>query len=438
MYSDNWATNNQDGKSEMYYLEYQYANRIKKLGDLQLFAGAVGQLARSQGNIFSGGDTNSILHPKYSTNIAAYLQLEKKLLKKKNLTILGGVRYEMCQIFEKGSSLPDSLNTNYEENKPVFRVGINYQITKSFTAFRASFGQGYRFPTIGERYITTKVGNYGFYPNPNLKSETSWNVELGIQQLFKFYVFEGMFDIAGYYQRYNNYVEFFLGPWTTNVPSVLGRYGFKFFNTGPARIMGVDLSMAGDAKINKKIKMTFYFAYTYSNPKALDTNYVFTETASKSYNYINTSTDVTGQIMKYRLEHVFKADLGMTFFNCFSIGASAQYFSVMKNIDGFFYSLDRYSPTASRAIKNSPNPFPFDYLYNYRETHNKGTTVFGLYTSVEMWNVRLSLIVNNLLNKEYSLRPMCPEAPRVTTLQLMYKFTEGEPFFPKRKKEKAS
>jgi hypothetical protein len=181
--------------------------------------------------------------------------------------------------------------------------------------------------------------------------------------------------------------------------------------------------------------MAVYFAYTYSNPKILDTSFVFAETPTKRYNYNNTSSNDTGQIMKYRLEHVLKADLSFTIFDIFSIGASAQYFSLMRNVDMFFYSYDRFSPIASELIKNSKSPFPFDGLYDYREAHNKGTTIFGLYTSVEMWNVRLSLIVSNLLNKEYSLRPMCPESPRVTTLQLMYKFTEGEPFFPKRKKQ---
>ena len=30
MYSDNWATNNQDSKSEMYYLDYQFSKKFKK------------------------------------------------------------------------------------------------------------------------------------------------------------------------------------------------------------------------------------------------------------------------------------------------------------------------------------------------------------------------------------------------------------------------
>jgi iron complex outermembrane receptor protein len=438
MYSDNWATNNQDGQSRMYYLEYQYAKQFKKLANIQIFAGAVGQLTCSWGNVFSGlVDSTQKAYPKNAANAAGYLQLEKKFLKKQNLTLLGGARYEYFRIYEPGRPADDSLNTNYEEARPVFRAGINYQITQTHTSFRASFGQGYRFPSIGERYIMLKVGNYGFYPNPNLKSETSWNVEAGIQQLFKFWAFQGVFDVAGYYQRYNNYVEFFMGPWNPdpNETSALKKFGFKFFNTGPAQIMGIDASLGGEAQLGKKVKMTVYLAYTYSQPKVLDTSYVFTDTAvSGAYNFRNTSSDTATQIMKYRLEHVMKADLSLTIFNIFTVGASAQYYSMMRNVDNFFYDFDRFSPSAGKWIATSRSPYPFDGLSKYREAHKKGTTIVGLYASVEMWNVKLSLIVSNLLNTEYSLRPMAPEAPRVTTIQFMYKFTEGEPFFPKRKK----
>ncbi|MCL2131003.1 MAG: TonB-dependent receptor [Lentimicrobiaceae bacterium] len=441
MYSDNWATNNQDSRSKMYYGEYQFA-KLYKRWDLQSFAGAVGQFVSSAGNVFSGVSVltpNAEPQPKYSVNAAAYLQVEKKFLKKKNLTALAGGRLEYSQICEKFNQLrQDDAAGNYVDMMPVFRAGVNYKIDSTYTSFRASFGQGYRFPTIGERYLTIKVGNYGFYPNPDLKAERSWNVEVGVNQLYRLWKIEGFVDVAAYYQRYNNYVEFFMGPWLSPEiePDHTLRYGFKFFNTGPAKIVGIDVSTAGEAKIGRKVKASYYFAYTYCQPKVLDTNYVFIETASKSYNYVNTSSDAENQIMKYRLEHVLKADLSVTLFDCFSVGASAQYYSLMKNVDYFFYSMDRYSSLASRLIKENEAPFPFDGLENYAQTHNKGTTVYGLHTSVEMRNVKLSLIVSNLFNKEYSLRPMCPEAPRLTTLQLTYKFTEGEPFFPKQKKEK--
>ena len=439
MYSDNGATNNQDSRSKMYYTEYQYAKRFKQW-DMQLFSGVVGQFVTSEGNVFSG---ISLLtpeaepEPKYSINAAIYLQVEKKFLKKKNLTVLAGGRLEYSQICERFRQLRQSVSEgNYVDKMPVFRAGVNYKIDSTYTSFRASFGQGYRFPTIGERYLTIKVGNYGFYPNPDLKAETSWNVEVGINQMYRLWKIEGFIDVAAYYQRYNNYVEFFLGPWLPKEiePNPWLRYGFEFFNTGPARIMGFDLSTAGELKLNKKFKTAYYIAYTYCNPKVLDTNYIFVTTSTKEYNYINTSSDVSGYIMKYRLEHVLKADLSVTLFNCFSIGVSAQYYSLMKNVDGFFYTMDRYSSLAPRDITKSQSPFPFDGLEEYRNTHNKGTTVMEFYTSMEYGNIKLSLIINNLLNKEYSLRPMCPEAPRITTLQLMYKFTEGEPFFPKRNK----
>jgi iron complex outermembrane receptor protein len=438
MYSDNWATNNQDAKSEMYYLEYQYAKRFKKAGDLQLFAGAVGQFARSRGNVFAGvGDSTGIIRPKYSANAAAYVQLEKKFLKKKNLTLLAGGRYEYFQIFEEfGHFLQDDESGNYVEAKPVFRAGVNYQIVRTYTSFRASFGQGYRFPTIGERYITTKVGNYGFYPNPDLKSETSWNVEGGIQQMFKLLGIQGMVDIAVYYQRYKNYVEFFFGPWLTEKEEAVPakRYGFKYFNTGEAAIAGIDISVAGEAKIARNFEYSFYFAYTYSRPKMLDTAYIYASTLTKDYTYNNSSYNTDGQIMKYRLEHVLKADLNFTFFKLFSVGVSAQYYSMMKNIDKFFFTMDRFSSEAPRWVKESKSPFPFDYLENYYNSRDKGTWVFAFRASIELWNVKLSLIIDNIFNKEYSLRPMYAESPRVTTLQLMYKFTEGEPFFLKRKK----
>ncbi|MDD2622136.1 MAG: TonB-dependent receptor [Bacteroidales bacterium] len=440
MYSDNWATNNQDSKSEMYYLDYQYAKKFKKAGDLQLFAGVVGQFARSKGNVFSGirKDSSEALKPKYSTNAAIYTQLEKRFLKKKNLILLGGARYEYFQIFETfGHFTKDTASGNYVEAKPVFRVGLNYNLVESYTYIRTSFGMGYRFPSIGERYLTTKVGNYGFYPNPDLKSETSWNVELGVQQMFKLFNFKGFIDVAGYYQRYNNYVEFFLGPWLTREQELnpLKRYGFKFFNTGPARIAGVDLSVGGEGKMGKQVKYTLLINYAYTNPKVLDTGYVFTETATKAYTYNNTSSDTNGRIMKYRIEHILKADLDFTFYGRFNVGVSTQFFSLMKNVDKFFYELDRYSSIAPRNVRNANSPFPFDGLENYRLQHDNGTWVFALRAGVEVSNVKVSIIVNNLFNKEYSLRPMCPEPPRLTILQLVYKYNEGEVFFPRKKNQ---
>jgi hypothetical protein len=117
--------------------------------------------------------------------------------------------------------------------------------------------------------------------------------------------------------------------------------------------------VGGEGKMGKQVKYTLLINYAYSNPKVLDTGFVFTETATKAYTYINTSSDTNGQIMKYRIEHILKADLDFKFFDMFSIGVSTQFYSLMKNVDKFFYELDRYSSIAPRNVRNSNAPFSF-------------------------------------------------------------------------------
>jgi len=136
-------------------------------------------------------------------------------------------------------------------------------------------------------------------------------------------------------------VEFFMGPWKDD-RIIFRRYGFKFFNTGPARIAGVDLSLGGQNQVNSFLKYTFFFAYSFTNPKMLEPDFIFTETGTKKYNYGNTSSDTTGRIMKYRLEHVIKADLDFTFFNKIRFWVVKTYSlpfnnSITKNEEDFFY-----------------------------------------------------------------------------------------------------
>jgi outer membrane receptor protein involved in Fe transport len=95
---------------------------------------------------------------------------------------------------------------------PVFRAGANYQLFKA-TYLRASYGQGFRFPTIGERFISTSVGALRVYPNPDLRPEQSWNVEGGIKQGFKSGRFMGYVDAVVFQQDFENYVEFTFGQW---------------------------------------------------------------------------------------------------------------------------------------------------------------------------------------------------------------------------------
>jgi iron complex outermembrane receptor protein len=401
-YGNTNANNNQSNRYVTVYNEYQHTHKFKKLGDLMLVAGITNTYSHSDGQVFSGklaaNGTTTLNEPgAYSSdNFSVYAQFEKKFFKR--LTVLLGGRWEYYQV------------ASFTENRPVFRVGLNLQASRS-TFIRASVGQGYRAPSIGERYITTNSGKFGFYPNPDLISETSLSGELGVKQVFRIGKFGGMVDFAAFYENYDNYIEFNFGYWGNNA---LTGTGFKFLNTGPARIYGTDMTIAGEGKIVHNLDLSVLIGYTYSVPQAKEPNLVYYQHfeqathKTRSYTYNNTSTDTSGSIMKYRLQHTVKTDFQFTFKKKFSAGVNATYYSYMKNIDIFLYQLDTPDPGSMHSG-----------IKKYRAEHNKGNIIVNFRVAYSLKIVKFSLLVNNLLNTEYSLRPITIEPPRVTSLQVV-------------------
>ena len=237
------ATNNQSNRYTTLYDEVKFSRRFSKLGDFTVVAGIVNIFSHSEGQVFSGilapdGTTSANQSGQFnSENASVYVQLSKKFWKR--LTIEAGARYEYYNIAE------------LVESKPIFRAGLNLQAAKG-TYIRASAGQGYRAPSIGERYITTNSGGFGFYPNPTLQSENCNSYEVGIKQVFKVGKFASMFDLAGFYEDYYNYIEFNFGMWGHS-SNFQKNMGFKFLNTGPARIYGLDFTYAGEGKLAKDL-----------------------------------------------------------------------------------------------------------------------------------------------------------------------------------------
>ncbi len=132
-------------------------------------------------------------------NLSGYAQFENNLFK--TLTLSIGLRLEYY-----------NMNGTESDFKPIFRAGMNLKLMKE-TYLRLSYGQGYRFPTIAERYISTNVGSFGVYDNPDLKSEKSWNAEVGVKQGFKFFNYFGYIDVALFQQEYYNTIEYLFGRW---------------------------------------------------------------------------------------------------------------------------------------------------------------------------------------------------------------------------------
>lgn len=403
LHADNQMTANQSNKSTTFYADYMFQKTIPSLKGVDIIAGITGKYTDSYANMYVGSGTpnNKLL------NISAYSQIEKKVLNVLNLSVGGRLEY-----FE--------LNDSITALKPIFRAGASLKVLQE-TYLRASYGQGYRFPTITERFIRTGVGNFGVFANPDLKPETSWNGEIGIKQGLKFGGIYGYLDIAGFWQEYKNTIEYLFGFWGSEFTGSLADvFGFKFLNTGKSRVTGVDISFAGKAQFGKKAEMTFLLGYNYILPITLSRGYVYAEDSiltNKVYNYNSTSLDPSKGILKYRFLHNIKADVELTLFKKLAIGGSAKYFSKIINMDGVIEDFENATS----------GPFMQSILYmDYFKENQRAVWIFDARISYSI-NERhkLAVISANVANKSYSLRPLKIEAPRTIMLQYTFKLDKN-------------
>ncbi len=420
-YSDNYAIDmpadvlGQDAFSRSVYNAYQYKKTFKKAGDLSLATGATNQFTYSFGEVFSGSLENFGEGHHTGDNFALFALLSKKFFDESLGIELGG-RWELCMVDE------------WMENSPVFQLGLNYELKKSHTFFRGSIGQGYRAATIGEKFIITKVGMFGFYPNPDLQSERSLNMELGVRQMFRIGAIQGFLDVAGFHQIYNNYIEFFFGPWNRNA-TTLEQYGFRYFNTGKATISGVEASLMFEAELADYVNLQTMLNYTYSLPVCRDRDFVYATTNpgtpyEYNYTYENSASDPSHGILKYRIQHMAKLDVNLNFLKRFTIGTGLQYMSAMQIVDKLFLKLDSRSDDHAPWLDYFDEPLPFDGMVNWMEQHKRGSLIWDLRASVELGAFTIAVSMSNVLNSTYALRPLCVEPPRLTKVQIMYRFTE--------------
>lgn len=389
---------NQSNQATVLYGDYQFRNTLKQIISVDFVGGITAQHTHSYANIYvgSGRPVNQLL------NLSAYAQAEKKFWKR--LTISVGGRLEYFQ-----------LNDSITALKPIFRAGANFKVHKA-TFVRASYGQGFRFPTITERFIKTGVGNFGVFPNPDVKPESSWNAEIGIKQGFKIGPVMSFIDVAGFWQEYQNTIEYMFGVWNPLDGDHLANcVGFKFLNTGNSRVRGIDASLAGTVALGKKSDLTFLCGYTYILPQTLSPDYVYaTDSLNRKFTYNTTSLDSTSQILKYRFLHNLKIDMEYTLLKKFSIGFSAKYYSKIINMDAVIKGFEEL--TAQVDVLQ-------DIRYmDYYNSHRFGNWIFDARISYLLKDKhRFAIIGSNIMNKTYSLRPLKIEAPRTVMLQYTLK-----------------
>ena len=189
----------------------------------------------------------------------------------------------------------EMFSSFFTEGRPVFRAGANYQLAEA-TYLRSSWGQGYRFPSIAELFISTNVGDIHVYANPNLNSEKGWSSEIAFRQGLKFGDWKGYIDIAAFMMRYQDMMEFSFGPWGTAGQDGIANLGlgFKSINVGETQVSGIEFSIAGTEKLVNNTDINILAGYLYTDPIALDPLHVYAdslylgnyyEASSNNYNY---------------------------------------------------------------------------------------------------------------------------------------------------------
>lgn len=395
LHVDNKMSANQSNRASTYYGDYMFQKSYPNLKNLDFIGGLTGTFTNSFANIYvgSGSPNNQLL------NLSAYTQLETKF--NGSLNVSAGGRLEYFQ-----------LNDTITALKPIFRAGASLKIYQE-TYIRASYGQGYRFPTITERFIKTGVGSFGVFPNPNLKPESSWNAEIGIKQGLKLGGVMGYLDIAGFWQEYQNTIEYMFGIWKpfTSPETMSSGAGFMFLNTGKSQVLGIDASFAGQANFSKKSSMTFLLGYNYIVPTTLTPDYEYAQdSVGRVFSYNTTSLDPKQKILKYRFLHNVKLDAEYTYNKKFSFGMSGKYFSKIVNMDAIIEDFEQ--TTIDVDILQ-------DLRYmDYYNAHRFGNWIFDCRISFNLTEThKFALIGSNILNRSYSLRPLKIEAPRTIMIQ---------------------
>ena len=399
LHSDNQMTANQDNQATTSYADYMFKRTYKQLNGLDFIGGITSSYVNSFANMYvgSGSPNNRLL------NLSAYTQMEKSF--NKILNVSAGARLEYFQ-----------LNDTVTAIKPIFRCGASLKLYQE-TYLRASFGQGYRFPTITERFIKTGVGNFGVFPNPRLLPESSWNAEVGVKQGLKLGGVYAYLDAAFFWQEYQNTIEYMFGIWdVANAPGSFA--GFKFLNTGRSRVVGIDLSLAGKSNINKNLEISFLTGYNYIVPTTLNPDYVYAiDDINRIYSYNTTSMDSASGILKYRFLHNVKFDAELTYKSKFSVGLSMKYFSKIVNMDAI---IKDFEETTAASGGDKQNIRYMDYF----NAHRFGNIIFDARVSYSVnEHHKVALVGSNILNRSYSLRPLKIEPPRSIMLQYTWKIS---------------
>ena len=365
-----------DNSSDQIQSQYTY----QFFGNGWVLAGGFYSLfAASQSELFGGYHS--------AANIALFSQLDRKW-STGNISL--GLRYENQWV--------DQL----AYGRPVFRFGVNQALARN-TFVRASFGQGFRFPSMAELFTATNVGNIYIYPNPELRPEQGYSAELAVRQVMRGKGWKTYADLAFYIMRFDNMMEFSFSNWGSIPENPLG-VGFKSVNIGPTSISGVELEIGADWQ-GDDTHFRLLGGVNFSLPVALEPTAAYAEDSFGSeITYRSSSSDTTNDILKYRYTRLIRLDAEWGW-KAWTLGVSVRNNDFMRNIDAIFESPLIELLVPGIGIENARKRLRRDdWLVDTRLLYR--------------WNAQWTsgFLIENLLNYEVMSRPAELEAPRRFTL----------------------
>ena len=371
-----------------------------------------------------------------SDNAALFIQYDQRFLDK--ISVSAGMRMEYYRVDKFLKEAQTNIFGMKIPFRPIFRAGLNYQVGP-YSFLRASFGQGYRYPSLVEKYARKDIGGVGVYPNNELLPEKGINAEIGFKQGLKAGKWTGMIDLAAFYTEYSDMIEFRFGFFNNTsfeyinslneVVSMITKgqtpgLGAQFYNVSKARIYGAEINTNGKVDFNPHTSLTYNLGYVFIEPEEIN----WKEKNEKEDQYTDPlqmkEKSNKSKYLKYRQRHTAKTIVDFNW-KRFNIGFNLMVKSKTLAVD--YIMVDE---------RQKEEPELMDYvrtllfgesdgqtLASYWKNINKPYCTLDLRAGVDISNsVSAEFKVNNLLNKEYSTRPMATAAPRTYIMQLNFRF----------------
>ncbi len=298
------------------------------------------------------GVSSSFLQPEG----AAFFQWEQPLFGQ--LNVVAGARFDVYAISK-------------EETITRFSPKLNaYYIVNDNLTIRAAYGQGFRVPSLAERFANDEA--FGITSNPDIRPEESTSIEVGLRSLFRAGANnEIQFDVAMFYNEYANLIE-------SGVNTDLGALWFR--NLPDATIQGIEAAVDA-ALFSGKLQTRAGYSYLDSETQRINPDSGLEETVP----------------LEFRPNHQFNFAVDLQLWKGLSAGADLRYIS--------------------RPERHNED---FGFIVTSAEVLTEAR-VLDARLGWQWQQFRVGLILRNALEYYYLERPARLAPPRNVILQLQAK-----------------